>query len=71
MKLTWLPLRLGDFVGIAFIIAILGLFVIAAVGYPNAFHEKTNSGFGPEWDCTQTGNSGPICVKRIDPINKN
>jgi hypothetical protein len=68
MKWPWPPLGLGDFLGIAFVFAILGMFVIAAVGYPNVFHQKTNAGFGPEWECTQTGNSGPVCVKRMGAI---
>jgi hypothetical protein len=71
MKWLWPPLKLGDFVGIAFVVAIIGLLVIAAIEYPHVFHQKTNAGFGPEWECAQTGNSGPVCVKRIDPINKN
>jgi len=25
---------------------------------------KTNEGFGPEWECTNPYNTGPICIKR-------
>jgi hypothetical protein len=64
VKWPWPPLRVGDVLGIAFVLAILGLFVVLTIGYPNFSRQATNSGFGPGWDCTSTGSGEPVCVKR-------
>jgi hypothetical protein len=66
MKWPWPPLRLGDVLGIAFVLAILGVFVVLTVGFPNFSQQASNAGFGADWDCTRSGASEPICVKRID-----
>jgi hypothetical protein len=66
MKWQWPPLQVGDALGIAFVLAILGMFVVLAVGYPNFSRQATNSGFGADWDCTSTGSGEPVCVKRPD-----
>jgi hypothetical protein len=66
MKWPWPPLGLKDFLGIAFVLAILGTLVIISVGYPNFAQQTTNAGFGADWDCTQTGSGEPVCIKRRD-----
>lgn len=66
MRWPWPPLRFGDLLGIALLFAILGMFAILMIGYPNVFQQNTNAGFGPDWECTQTGDSGPVCVKRTN-----
>jgi hypothetical protein len=47
---------------------LLAIALLAAVAYfflafPS-FGRQTNDGFGPEWDCTNPGDGGPICVKK-------
>jgi len=66
MKWPLPPPRLGDVVGVAFVLAILGMFVFVAVRYPKFRQWATNSGFGPDWDCKSTGSGEPVCLKRID-----
>ena len=68
MKWPWPPPRLGDVVGIAFVLAVLGIFVLLAAGYPKVLATRTNSGFGPDWDCKSTGAGEPVCMKRIDAV---
>jgi hypothetical protein len=64
MKWPWPPPRLGDFVGIAFVLAILGMVVFLTVGHTTFLQRGTNAGFGPDWDCTSTGLREPVCIKR-------
>jgi len=66
MKSPWPKLGLGDVLGFAFVLAILGMVVVLSVRYPNFTQQATNAGFGPDWTCTQTGAGEPVCVKRID-----
>jgi hypothetical protein len=66
MKWPWPPPRLGDVVGIAFVLAILSMLVFVAVGYPKVRQQATNPGFGPDWDCKSTGSGEPVCLRRID-----
>jgi hypothetical protein len=62
MKWPWSPLRLADALGIAFVLAILGLFVVLTVGFPNFSHQA--AGFGPDWNCTPMVQGDPVCVKK-------
>jgi hypothetical protein len=66
MKWPWPPIGLRDFVGAAIVLAVLGIFVFLTVGNPKFLQQATNAGFGPDWECTRTGVSEPVCVKRID-----
>jgi hypothetical protein len=66
MKWPWPPPRLGDVVGIAFVLAILSMLVFVTIGYPKFSQQGTNAGFGPDWDCKSTGAGEPVCIKRID-----
>jgi hypothetical protein len=65
MKWPWPPPRRGDVLGVTFVLAILCMIAVFALGFPNVMSRSTNAGFGPDWDCTQTGNSGPVCVKKL------
>jgi hypothetical protein len=66
MKWLWPSLAFRDLLGIAILLAILGVLAVLSVGYPGIFRRNTNAGFGPDWECTQAGRGDPICVKRID-----
>jgi hypothetical protein len=65
MKWPWPALKLADVLGFAFVIAIICVFAVVVIGFPNFSQQATNAGFGPDWDCTQTGKSEPICIKKI------
>jgi hypothetical protein len=52
-----------DITGILVAIAILAVVFVAFVGYANV-GQQVNWGFGPEWECTNPGKGGPVCVKR-------
>ena len=65
MKWPWPPLRPKDFLGIAFIVAVLALSVFLMVRYPYFPQKSGNAGFGPDWDCKDTGSGEPVCVKKI------
>jgi hypothetical protein len=45
-------------------IALLGALACFFIAFPN-FGRRTNDGFGPEWDCTNPGDGGAICVKNL------
>ena len=51
-------------------IALLGALACFFIAFPN-LDRKTNDGFGPEWDCTNPGDGGPICVKKQPAQRKN
>jgi hypothetical protein len=65
MKWPWPPLRLADALGFAFVLAILCMFIVLTVGFPNVFQRATNAGFGPGWDCTPMPKGDPVCIKKI------
>ncbi len=47
---------------------VIGLVVFAVVAGVIALswipYRSPNAGFGPDWDCTNPGQGGPVCVKR-------
>jgi hypothetical protein len=52
-----------DISGILLAIVLLAALAFLFVVFPN-LGQQTNEGFGPEWDCTNPGQGGPICVKK-------
>ena len=78
-RLSWKPSRSGSpklplgFRDVVIIGAVLIVVVAALVGniiYVSPSPKPTNLTFGPDWDCTSVGYSGPICVKRMDSKNR-
>jgi hypothetical protein len=57
----WYP-TWADMIGILFVVALLGVVAAAAVMGPQ---QRTNSGFGPDWDCKVVPQSEPICIKKL------
>jgi hypothetical protein len=57
----WYP-TWADRIGILFVVALLGVVAAAAVMGPQ---QRTNSGFGPDWDCKVVPQSEPICIKKL------
>jgi hypothetical protein len=65
MKWPYLPLSRGDVLGIAFVVAVLGIVAAGFAIYPRNPFQMNNAGFGADWDCTNPGHGEPVCVKRI------
>ena len=56
----WYPTR-ADVMGLLFVVALLCLIATAAILGPQ---QRTNAGFGPDWDCTAVPKGEPICIKK-------
>jgi len=62
-------LRRGDLLAIAFVIVLVGGFlVLASTGYWGFV--LPNFGFGPGWNCTYVATGEPACVKDIPRPSK-
>jgi hypothetical protein len=65
MKFAWrfIPigynLRRTDILAALFALVILGGLLFAATRWVTL-----NNGFGPDWDCTNQGWGGPVCIKK-------
>lgn len=55
--------------GAALLILAIAAAFVATLYFPRgpAPPQTRNFGFGPGWDCTQTGYGDPICIKRAQP----
>ncbi len=61
----WVSMHRGDVRAILIGIALLVLFLIAAITIQN----RSNAGFGPDWDCTSVPRGDSVCVKKV-PADK-
>jgi len=62
VRSTWIHLRfhMREDLAIAAVVAVIaGFLVLTFIPF-----RAPNSGFGPDWDCTNPGQGGPACVKR-------
>jgi len=57
--MNWYEIKTRDVVWFLIVIASL-----CAAVFLYFERSKTNEGFGPEWECTNPYNTGPICIKR-------
>jgi hypothetical protein len=62
----WHTLGRGDILGAAFVLVLLGVLAFLAIEFPAGVRQRTNAGFGPDWECTLVPKGDPVCVKRID-----
>jgi hypothetical protein len=63
-RLYWPVLRRGDIAGII-LAAVIVIVAIVALVVGHKVNQKTNYGFGPEWDCVNPGKaSGVTCIKQ-------
>jgi hypothetical protein len=58
--LQWHPTR-ADIFGAVFAVTLLCVCAVAAMIGPQ---QRTNAGFGPEWDCKVIPMSEPICIRK-------
>jgi hypothetical protein len=56
----WYPTR-ADIMGVLFAVVLLFSVAVAAILGPQ---QRTNFGFGPDWDCKVVPKSEPICIKK-------
>ena len=62
---TGYNLQRNDILAALFVLVILGGLLVAATGWVTL-----NDGFGPDWDCTNPGSGGPVCIKKPTPWPK-
>ncbi len=74
MKWPWFPPNRGDVIGIVLGIVVAVAFIVGVVKFPwwSAWFFASNAGFGPDWVCTPTPQSEPVCIKKVptDPTNR-
>jgi hypothetical protein len=58
--LQWYPTR-ADIFGAVFAVTLLCVCAVAAILGPQ---QRTNAGFGPDWDCKVIPKSEPICIRK-------
>jgi hypothetical protein len=66
MTWPWRPPSVGDMVAIISAVILAVALVWGLLKSPSfvARYQRPN-GFGPDWDCANTPNSEPVCVKRV------
>jgi hypothetical protein len=57
-KMNWRLLTRGDIAAIVLLLALLAFLFFSLTG-----KQRSNLGFGPEWECTYPGGE-PVCVKK-------
>jgi hypothetical protein len=57
----WYPSR-ADKVGVLIAIVLLSAVAAAAILGPQ---QRTNFGFGPDWDCKAVPKGEPVCIKKL------
>jgi hypothetical protein len=60
----WYPTR-ADLLGIFFAAVVVCLFAFAMIRAPYPRLGQTNAGFGPDWECTDLPQGGPVCIKKL------
>jgi hypothetical protein len=63
MKWPWPVPGMRDILGIVALVALVGLFAVVHVGFPNV-GVVSNHGFDPEWDCSNVARGGAVCTKK-------
>jgi len=53
--------------GVLFAVVLLCVVAVAAMWGPQ---QRTNAGFGPEWDCKAVPQGEPICIKKPSPLKQ-
>ena len=67
---AYLRLRKAREVGVILLVILVSAAALAGTAYMQASGRATNWGFGPEWRCSWPGKGGPVCVRRVAPIDK-
>lgn len=57
----WRAFRFGDVKAVLLLTAILVIMFAAFVRFPGL---TASWGFGPNWECSNPGKGGPVCLKK-------
>jgi hypothetical protein len=60
----WFPTQFSEIKAIALGIVLVGAPAFLAMHFGNVPQQRTNAGFGPDWEYTGVGKGDPICVKK-------
>jgi hypothetical protein len=61
MKWLWWNATRAEIIGALFVVVLLCVVAVASIFGPQ---QRTNAGFGPDWDCKTVPTGGPICIKK-------
>jgi hypothetical protein len=65
--MRWRTLRFGDVTAVLLLAAILVMMLVAFVD----LRGLTGSwGFGPDWECSNPGKGGPVCLKKTRRLDE-
>jgi hypothetical protein len=64
----WNPDLAGNARTLLLVALLIGLLGAAMIYVPSSL-QKSNAGFGPDWECTAQAKGEPICVKKINRQN--
>ena len=45
-------------------VAIVVVFALVMIYFPNLQQQRANAGFGPDWDCVVQAKGDPVCTKK-------
>ena len=46
-------------------VAIVIVFALVMIHFPNLQQQRANAGFGPDWDCVVQPKGDPVCTKKL------
>jgi hypothetical protein len=64
MSRPWFLTQFSEIKAIALGVVLVGALAFLAIHFGNDPQQRTNAGFGPDWECTGVGKGDPICVKK-------
>jgi hypothetical protein len=60
----WNPDRVGIIGAVSLTAAIVAVLALVAIYFPNLRQQRTNAGFGPDWDCVAQAKGDPTCTRK-------
>ena len=60
----WNPDRNGIIGVVSLTAAIVVVFALVMIYFPNLQQQRANAGFGPDWDCVVQAKGDPVCTRK-------
>jgi hypothetical protein len=60
----WNPDRAGIIGAVGLTVAIVIVFALVMIQFPNLRQQRANAGFGPDWDCVVQPKGDPVCIRK-------
>jgi len=60
----WNPDRAGIMGAAGLTVAIVIVFALVMIYFPNLQQQRANAGFGPDWDCVVQAKGDPVCTRK-------